>query len=283
VKDYFVGKRTAFTLVELLVVIAIIALLMSILMPALARVRNQAKDVLCQSNLKQWGATFSMYAQDNDGRFMRGWMGSTVTWGYGKQWMNQLRPYYGNARNLALCPMTKRPKESWRLGGTFEAWANLGAGDGAVMVGDYGSYGMNDWAYNPLTDVDLYIPEVPRGHTQDSWYWRGPDVRRPGNIPLFFDCIWTDAWPDDRNGPPPYSGYAHMTDLTNEQMQRICIERHQGTINILFLDYSVRKVGLKSLWTFKWHPHYRTDGPWTTRGGVLPGDWPEWMRKLRDY
>ena len=54
------NSKRAFTLVELLVVIAIIALLMSILMPALARVRNQAKDVLCQSNLKQWALIFSM-------------------------------------------------------------------------------------------------------------------------------------------------------------------------------------------------------------------------------
>ncbi|MHC4719972.1 MAG: type II secretion system protein, partial [Planctomycetota bacterium] len=60
------GKK-AFTLVELLVVIAIIALLMSILMPALARVRRQAKTVVCQSNLKQLANCFSTYSNDNDG------------------------------------------------------------------------------------------------------------------------------------------------------------------------------------------------------------------------
>ena len=45
------------------------ALMLGILIPALARVRKQAKTVMCQSNLKQWGAVFSMYASDNDGYF----------------------------------------------------------------------------------------------------------------------------------------------------------------------------------------------------------------------
>ena len=58
-----------FTLIELLVVIAIIALLMAILMPALARVRAQARAVVCQSNLKQWGAIWAMYTDDNNGFF----------------------------------------------------------------------------------------------------------------------------------------------------------------------------------------------------------------------
>ena len=64
---------TGFTLIELLVVIAIIVLLMAILMPALQRVKGQAKAVACQSNLKQWGIYFSIYTDENDGYFHRGW------------------------------------------------------------------------------------------------------------------------------------------------------------------------------------------------------------------
>jgi len=59
-------KRKGFTLVELLVVIAIIALLMGILMPALARVRQIAHRMVCGSNLRGIGTAFMVYANDYD-------------------------------------------------------------------------------------------------------------------------------------------------------------------------------------------------------------------------
>lgn len=57
----------AFTLVELLVVIGIIALLVSILLPTLARARRQANMVVCQSNLRQFLAGLQLYAVENNG------------------------------------------------------------------------------------------------------------------------------------------------------------------------------------------------------------------------
>jgi prepilin-type N-terminal cleavage/methylation domain-containing protein len=65
-------RRKGFTLIELLVVIAIIALLMSILIPALRNVRNQAKSSVCMSNLHEWALIFNMYTGDNDGFFGEG-------------------------------------------------------------------------------------------------------------------------------------------------------------------------------------------------------------------
>ena len=59
-------KRDGFTLIELLVVIAIIALLMAILMPALQRVKKQARTVYCLNSLKQLGVAMHAYALDND-------------------------------------------------------------------------------------------------------------------------------------------------------------------------------------------------------------------------
>ncbi|MHC4692020.1 MAG: prepilin-type N-terminal cleavage/methylation domain-containing protein [Planctomycetota bacterium] len=64
--------RKAFTLVELLVVIAIIALLLALLLPALERAREQGMRAVCLSNLKQLTLAWNMYADENDGKLVRG-------------------------------------------------------------------------------------------------------------------------------------------------------------------------------------------------------------------
>src|SRR5206468_8876098 len=88
-----VNKNThrAFTLVELLVVIGIIAVLISILLPTLAKVRRQAYTLQCSSNMKQLSMAMLMYIQDNKGRFPAAEF-STITGIYpsGWWWPNEL-------------------------------------------------------------------------------------------------------------------------------------------------------------------------------------------------
>ena len=66
-------------------------------------------------------------------------------------------------------------------------------------------------------------------------------------------------------------------------MNHFCIDRHNGWTNLAFCDWSVRRIGLKELWTLKWHREYQTNGLWTRAGGVVPSDWPVWLRKYKDY
>ncbi|HEX3000735.1 MAG TPA: DUF1559 domain-containing protein [Armatimonadota bacterium] len=90
------GRRGGFTLIELLVVIAIIAILAAILFPVFARARENARKANCQSNLKQIGTAWSMYAQDYDEISVPGWSQAGTA-------RTLLDPYIKNA-NVWGCP-----------------------------------------------------------------------------------------------------------------------------------------------------------------------------------
>jgi hypothetical protein len=49
------------------------------------------------------------------------------------------------------------------------------------------------------------------------------------------------------------------------------------------MDFSARKVGLKELYTLKWHRGFNTAGTYTKAGGVTPSMWPKWIRNFPDY
>jgi prepilin-type N-terminal cleavage/methylation domain-containing protein/prepilin-type processing-associated H-X9-DG protein len=263
-----VHKQRGFTLIELLVVIAIVALLMAILMPALQRVKKQAKAVVCQQNLHEWAIIFSMYVGDNDGYFMPG---MTPSGGLSVDWRATLGPYY-KKEELILCPLaTKTVDEGARY--PYAAWGS--------STGRRGSYGVNSWIYN--------VPKPAGGgdtlrNRPAKDFLRSSDVKGASNVPLFGDSGWRNNWPRHVDAPPEFDGDRGTAGYNNDNMKRFCMNRHGGRVtNLAFVDWTARKVGLKELWTLKWHRDSNTAGPWTTAGLVQPSDWPDWMRNFKDY
>ncbi len=279
------STKRGFTLIELLVVIAIIAVLMAILMPALQAVRQQARGVVCMSNLKQWGLIWKMYCDENDGNFphpalpdMQNYSGG-VNWTRGT-WVFAFRNQWNTKSDILKCPTAKKRRpglQTW--GSTFRTY--IMGGDNAY--GDFKeecSYGHNNWAYH-----------TPPGYTSPIQlrvikdHWQQASVKGAYRIPLFGDSMWRGGGPwydnsGDRIAPPDFDG--QWVDYYHE-MKHFCMDRHNGAVNWLFLDWSVRRVGVKELYVLKWHRSFNTAGYYTRAGGIRTEDWPDWMQRYTDY
>jgi len=262
-------RRRAFTLIELLLVIAIVALLIAILLPAIQRVRRQARTVACQSNLRQWGVVFSIYTGDNDGKFPRLHfvvMDADETWPY------IFRAYYSDSNDLLLCPVATRSELR---------------PDQPVPVDIYGQVGSKSTAWKIVSSQPEVVFKGSYGiNRQHGLRIDLQDIRAPlNNVPVMLDCVHQIARPFAFDDPPEYDGAIGPSFIGS--MNYFCINRHNATNNGMFLDFSVRRIGLKELWTLQWDPHFPVDliahSPWTTSGGVQPDDWPEWMRGFKDY
>ena len=285
-------ERKAFTLIELLVVISVIAVLMAVLLPALGRVRKQAQSVRCQAHLKHLAMAVAVYVADEGtfpGRpaFREPGMSSVS-----RVWELLLgRMDMEDKQDIMLCPVAKRtPDEQpvdgsggFRLhGGTYHAWWYGGYQDIPEMRGSY--------AYNPSLhriNEGRFWNEGRTGRPRNKTRFLSTpaEIKKPSTVPMMLDSQWLEAWFTARGrgfDPPPSDNGAlgKYYDIVNAYS---CINRHHGGVNAVFVDSSVRKVGLKELWTLNWHRRFDTANKWTTAGGVQPEDWPEWMRGFRDY
>ncbi len=199
------GKVTGFTLVELLVVISIIALLVSILMPALGKARDQAKAVKCLSHLRGLGSGFAVYASENDGRVVTGLVLSTLLnqkTNTEVTWLDIMVRYQGDPK-VRICPsgsaknkcgfdnITGNQPTKFCFGAKENQWyIDFGLQSDDEVPRTEGSYGINGWTHSTYDLEDRYERPAER-------HWGSMDVGPTDRIPLIMDSQVTEQYPGE--------------------------------------------------------------------------------------
>lgn len=151
----------AFSLVELLVVIAIIAILSALLLPALGKARNTAKELICKANLKQVAVGLSLYADDNRARFPLAY-DSSGTIKVNRYWFDLIKDYV-HAKPGASVPLYR--------GSVFECPTDLDRQAGGTEYTSY-AYAYIFWTNYATLDMlttKIRTPSVT-GVMADGWH-----------------------------------------------------------------------------------------------------------------
>jgi prepilin-type N-terminal cleavage/methylation domain-containing protein/prepilin-type processing-associated H-X9-DG protein len=255
-------QRCAFTLIELLVVIAIIALLLSVILPALRKSKQIAQSVVCRNSLKQMGVGFHSYYMQYNNKAL-------ISTGGQDFWFLQISPFMGDdfyqpgsnldpeltlsgTMKIVKCPATLSPTREWDPSG------GLGQNSPGTARNQYryhvirveGSYAINRWTGGWVSSVFDPSTAVGRENLRKSYRDKAP---ASATIPMVSDAIWVDSMPLNSDEDPPED----LSTGRDSGLGRFTTNRHGLTTNILYGDGHVESIRLAQLWAQRWHKEFQ--------------------------